>query len=170
MAAADALFYARGIESVSVQEIARQAGVTRRTLYYHFGGKDQLVIEHVRLRDRAIQAAAKASSILDAFTALERLFCERDYKGCAITNVVFSGGAAPPVIGRMTVRHKVEMEQWFIREVKRLRARDPEILGRQLMLIYEGAATTARIRRDRNTPRLAKDAARKLLRLHGADV
>ncbi|MBV8152299.1 MAG: helix-turn-helix transcriptional regulator [Candidatus Eremiobacteraeota bacterium] len=170
VSAADALFYERGVDSVPLDEIARTAGVTRRTLYYHFEGKDQLVIEHVRLRDDAIQSAAKQSTILDAFTALERLFCDRDYKGCAITNVAFSGVNAPPVVGRMTERHKREMEQWFIGQAKQLKAREPEVVGRQLMLLYEGAAAMARVRRDRDIPRIAKDAAKRLLRSANARV
>lgn len=168
LAAADRLFYERGIDAVSLDEIAKSAGVTRRTVYYHFAGKDQLVMEHVRLRDAAIKDAAKSASVLEAFDALERLFCQRDYRGCAITNVVFTGGHAPPVVGRMALRHKREMERWFIDEARRLGARQPETVGRQLAMLYEGAAASARLKRDRAIPSMARDAAEKLLLFDGA--
>jgi AcrR family transcriptional regulator len=41
--AAYALFYRQGFARVSVDAIAAQAGVTKRTLYAHFGSKDALL-------------------------------------------------------------------------------------------------------------------------------
>ena len=42
LAAADRLFYEHGIHAVGVDAIADAAGVTKRTLYYHFATKDAL--------------------------------------------------------------------------------------------------------------------------------
>jgi glutathione S-transferase len=42
------LTYARGITATGVDEIAAQAGVTKRTLYEHFGSKNTLVAEALR--------------------------------------------------------------------------------------------------------------------------
>eukprot|EP01042_Synura_sphagnicola_P025991 gene25991-33453_t len=41
--AASKLFYGEGIRAVSVDAVAEKAGVTKRTLYYHFESKDELV-------------------------------------------------------------------------------------------------------------------------------
>src|SRR5262245_8349179 len=41
--AAYRLFYRKGFGRVSVDEIAASAGVTKRTLYYHFKSKDELL-------------------------------------------------------------------------------------------------------------------------------
>ena len=38
-----AFFYRQGFNRVGVDEIARAAGVTKRTLYYHFRSKDELL-------------------------------------------------------------------------------------------------------------------------------
>src|SRR4029077_7131780 len=40
IAAADGLFYGQGIRAVGVDAVAEAAGVTKRTLYYHFASKD----------------------------------------------------------------------------------------------------------------------------------
>jgi AcrR family transcriptional regulator len=45
--AADELFYREGIRSVSVDTIAEKAGVTKRTLYYHFRSKDDLIAAYL---------------------------------------------------------------------------------------------------------------------------
>ena len=42
LAAADEVFYAHGIRNSSVDEVAQRAGLTKRTLYYHFPSKDNL--------------------------------------------------------------------------------------------------------------------------------
>ena len=41
--AATKLFYAEGIGRVSVDAVAEKAGLTKRTLYYHFASKDDLI-------------------------------------------------------------------------------------------------------------------------------
>ena len=50
VAAADALFYTRGIREVSVDNVAEQAGVTKKTLYYHFRSKDDLIAAYLEAR------------------------------------------------------------------------------------------------------------------------
>jgi AcrR family transcriptional regulator len=49
--AADELFYREGIRSVSVNTIAEKAGVTKRTLYYHFRSKDDLIAAYLEARN-----------------------------------------------------------------------------------------------------------------------
>lgn len=51
--AAEGLFYEHGLRSVSVDAIAARAGVTKRTLYYHFESKDALIAACGRRHRRA---------------------------------------------------------------------------------------------------------------------
>lgn len=41
--AADQLFYSEGMAALSMERIAARAGVTKKTLYYHFRSKDDLL-------------------------------------------------------------------------------------------------------------------------------
>src|ERR1700750_396416 len=52
IAAASKLFYNEGIRAVSVDAVAEEAGVTKRTLYYHFRSKDDLVAAYLAARDQ----------------------------------------------------------------------------------------------------------------------
>ena len=47
IAAASKLFYSDGIRGVSVDAVAAKAGLTKRTLYYHFRSKDDLVAAYL---------------------------------------------------------------------------------------------------------------------------
>src|SRR5690349_885095 len=51
IAAADGLFYGQGIRAVGVDTVAEAAGVTKRTLYYHFASKDDLIAAYLEARD-----------------------------------------------------------------------------------------------------------------------
>ncbi|WP_410810049.1 TetR/AcrR family transcriptional regulator [Micromonospora sp. 067-2] len=53
---ASQLFYSEGINSVGVDRVLRQAGVTRATLYRHFAGKEALVVAYLEREDQMIQA------------------------------------------------------------------------------------------------------------------
>ena len=50
--AANRLFYAEGIRAVSVDAIAEKAGLTKKTLYYHFKSKDDLIEAYLESRDQ----------------------------------------------------------------------------------------------------------------------
>ncbi|MEP4196127.1 MAG: helix-turn-helix domain-containing protein, partial [Aliishimia sp.] len=50
--AANRLFYSEGIRAVSVDAIAAKADLTKKTLYYHFKSKDDLVAAYLASRDQ----------------------------------------------------------------------------------------------------------------------
>src|SRR6218665_3889599 len=52
VSAASKLFYSEGIRAVSVDAVAEKAGITKRTLYYHFKSKDDLIAAYLEGRDQ----------------------------------------------------------------------------------------------------------------------
>lgn len=71
------LFAERGFEATTVDQIAAAAGMSRRTFFRYFGGKDELVL--VRLADageRIAAALAARPSDESAWVALRRAFDE----------------------------------------------------------------------------------------------
>jgi AcrR family transcriptional regulator len=50
--AAGKLFHGEGIRAVSVDAVAERAGLTKRTLYYHFRSKDDLIAAYLETRDQ----------------------------------------------------------------------------------------------------------------------
>jgi DNA-binding transcriptional regulator YbjK len=57
ISAASSLFYNEGIRAVSVDAVAAKAGLTKRTLHYHFRSKDDLVAAYLP-RSRSTQPCA----------------------------------------------------------------------------------------------------------------
>ena len=60
LAAATALFYEEGVRAASIDAVAERAGVTKRTLYYHFASKDDLVAAYLEGRDQPTLELYKA--------------------------------------------------------------------------------------------------------------
>jgi AcrR family transcriptional regulator len=91
LAAADELFYAEGLRSVSVDDISAKAGITKMTLYYHFRSKDELIAAYLEARDRPTlerfqQWAGNEGSVAERlermFRRLGRLAKSPTWKGC----------------------------------------------------------------------------------------
>ncbi|QFZ72041.1 TetR family transcriptional regulator [Streptomyces fagopyri] len=56
------LFYREGINTVGVDRILSEAGVTRATMYRHFAGKEQLVIAYLQREDGLVRAQFEAAA------------------------------------------------------------------------------------------------------------
>jgi AcrR family transcriptional regulator len=90
--AASKLFYAEGVRGVSVDAVAAQAGVTKRTLYYHFKSKDELTAAYLESRDQPNLALFKrwfaeteggaAAKVRGIFDNLARAARHPKWKGC----------------------------------------------------------------------------------------
>ncbi len=70
--AAGKLFYDRGIRNVSVDAVAKGAEVTKRTLYYHFKGKDALVAAYLEARNAPVLAGLQGAMTSVEGSAIEQ--------------------------------------------------------------------------------------------------
>ena len=96
--AAYELFYRKGFGRVSVDEIAAQANVTKRTLYYHFKSKDGilesvLVLHHelafARIRKYETRYSGDAENILTTlFSELAKWSTKPNWTGPGFTRLV----------------------------------------------------------------------------------
>src|SRR5262249_49740655 len=57
---ASAIFYAKGINSVGVEEIVSEARVTRATFYRHFPSKEDLIVAYLKATDDDVRAQVHA--------------------------------------------------------------------------------------------------------------
>jgi len=97
LGATSELTYEYGITGTGVDAIAARAGVTKRTLYQHFGSKDRLVAEALNDRNRrallALETNARRRSeetgelvILALFDVIENALRTKTKAGCAFIN------------------------------------------------------------------------------------
>lgn len=147
VAAAEELFYARGITAVGVDLIAEHSGVTKRTLYNRFGAKDQLVAAYLAERDRRWRSLVRAAvdaceDPVDAVTApfdALRTWSATNTRGCAFINAL----AELPDPAHPAHRVAADQKRWLLDLFGGLATAagcaEPAALATQLLVLHEGA-------------------------------
>ncbi|MFD7631321.1 TetR/AcrR family transcriptional regulator [Streptomyces sp. NPDC059851] len=170
--AAEALFYAEGIQAVGMDRIRAESGVPLKRLYKVFPAKEALVAGYLERRDRrwigslrAAVAAAPADPVRAVFDWLAAWFSEPGFRGCAFMNAYGELGAAGPA-GVLDVvrRHKTELRE-LLAEVA---GPEREELADQLLVLVEGATAVAALAPGPEPARRAGTAAAALLRTAAA--
>ncbi len=168
--AAELLFYEHGLRSVSVDAIAERAGVTKRTLYYHFKSKDDLIAAYLAARDaptveryrRWLGEAGRPmpERIKGLFCALSNHARQPKWRGCGFTRAAVELADQPghPAVV-MASDHKRRFEAWLAGELESGGLSDAAPIARQLIILVEGAIMHMLIHRDTAYAISAGDAA-----------
>lgn len=168
--AADRLYYARGIQAVGMDELRTTAAVSLKKLYALFPSKEAIVEQVLRRRNaqwtRGIVATADAvasprEKLLAVYDFLGAWFLEDDFRGCAFINSFGELGASVPGIAEAARAHK-ESFQRYVADLAR-DAGAPASLAPQLVLLAEGAQTTAAILKSPDAASQARAAAAVLI-------
>lgn len=80
--AAETVFYAKGVARTSLEEIARQAGMTRGAVYWHFKNKGDLfqaMLNRVRMPFKELVEEAGSEHHNDSPLEAVRLACQRGF-------------------------------------------------------------------------------------------
>lgn len=167
LAAADELFYAEGVHVVGVDRIVERAGVTKASLYNTFGSKDELVRTYLENHFRRRQAriaqilaahAAPRERLLAVFAEVEGLLAGSAFRGCRFIAAASESGPGDP--GEVVAeKYRAWLWSLFTDLAKAVGARDAKQVGRQLFLLYDGAAVAARMDQDRAAAAKAVRAA-----------
>ncbi|HEY2888411.1 MAG TPA: helix-turn-helix domain-containing protein [Candidatus Limnocylindrales bacterium] len=173
LGATSELTYEQGITNTGVDAIAARAGVTKRTLYQHFGSKDRLVAEALGARNRrallALETNARRRSeetgepaILALFDVIEDALRNKTKAGCAFINASLEINRPGHPVREAALAHlraREELVQEFLIEA----GVDDADLAAQLVLLVDGAYAVGGTRRDPAAAHRAKGAATALL-------
>lgn len=174
--AASRLFYSVGIRAVSVDAIAEKAGITKKTLYYHFKSKDDLITEYLAMRDKPnlaifAQWLEEAEGdlpdrVAGMFSRLaETTIAHSRWRGCGFLRTAAELIDQPghPAI-KLASAHKKQLERWLAGVIKDSGWTQPDLLARQVSLLLDGAFSSALLHRDVAYVETAGQAAAALLR------
>ena len=169
LGATSELTYEHGITSTGVDAIAARAGVTKRTLYQHFGSKDRLVAEALGVRDRrallALETNARLRSeetgepaILALFDVIENALRTKTKAGCAFINASLEINRPGHPVREAALAHLRAREALVQQLLVEAGVDDPD-LAAQVVLLVDGAYAVGGTRRDPTAARQAKAAA-----------
>jgi AcrR family transcriptional regulator len=171
LAAADELFYEDGINTVGIDRVIERAGVAKASLYDCFGSKDELIRAYLESRNAARQARIEEriarydtpeQKILGIFDMLGEMAAQPDFRGCAFVRAGADGNASEKVKGACAQSRQFLLGQ-FTSLARAAGATDPELLGQQLVLLYDGASIAAHLDRNHNAGALARELAARIL-------
>ena len=150
LAAAETLFARRGINATSMNDLYVEARVSKRTLYQHFAGKDELVLALLEAagatgrggRGPRARRTGAAGTTAGAVHGAGR--ARRDRFGATRSSAAAVEFPDPTI--RPTGRPPSTLavfEQRLTDLARAAGARNPEQVGRRLALLYDGAAIRA---------------------------
>ncbi|WP_282610507.1 TetR/AcrR family transcriptional regulator [Pelagibius sp. Alg239-R121] len=172
--AANHLFYGEGIRAVSVDAIAERAGLTKRTLYYHFKSKDELITAYLESRDQPnLKLFAKwfnaadgtlADKIQAIFLNLAKSARHPKWKGCGFLRTAAELANMPghPAV-KVGAAHKRKFEAWLMEVIDEAGCGNAELLARQIVLLMDGAFSSMLVHRDPAYVEAAGEAAAALV-------
>lgn len=175
--AAQKLYYGQGIRSASVDAIAARAGVTKKTFYYHFRSKDDVIAVSLASRDQpTLDIVAGwlngpgplAKRLVAVFDGIAPLATNPRWKGCGFLRTVAELASTPghPAV-KAGAAHKTRMEAMFAEAFRVEGFAKPQERARQVMILFDGALTEMFVHRD---PDYATAAGRMAAMLAGKET
>jgi AcrR family transcriptional regulator len=170
---ANELFCREGINATGIKQVLAESGVARRTLYKHFGSKENLVravleresllwLDWFRLQVTR-RGPASLDRLFGIFDVLEIWFEDPAFFGCAFINAVIENSKYDETIRHLALAHR-ERTTRFIAEVAReADVQDAEVLAEQFGLLIDGAIVAAVTLRSPEPARQARTAAQRLV-------
>lgn len=166
---AERLFEVNGFHATGVEEIVSKSGVTKRTLYKHFGSKEGL-IEAVlsrhqsqamnRIRKRVSEIAAEdGGRLLACFDLYQEWFSRPCFAGCIFIKTLNEFQQRSDRLFAIAAQAKSELRDYLTGIAEEAGVSDPEHLAEQLQIILEGSIVVAQCGRRTESIRIARELA-----------
>jgi AcrR family transcriptional regulator len=169
------LFYQSGFMRTGVDAVADAAGITKRTLYQHFGSKDELieaVLERQhqmaleRIRQWADQISGKPEQMVMAlFEKLAQWAARPEWKGSGFSRAAVEFADLPGHPARKAARrHKERVEMHLLEKFTEQGLDGAALIARGVLLLIEGCQSLVLIHGDLDYIDAARHAALVLVR------
>lgn len=172
LAAANELFYGEGIHTVGIDRVIERAGVAKASLYSTFGSKDELVraylqgraaLRQQRISERIARTDDPRQRILAVFELLGEMATAPSFRGCAFVNASAEGPRDHTKVARVCDEMRTWLRDLFTGLARDAGVAQPERLGAELVLLYDGATVGAAMDHDPGRAEVARSVAARLL-------
>lgn len=172
------LFAEHGFHATGIDRIAREAAISKRTLYQYFRTKDELILAALRHKDglfrnefvKSVEAKASGprARLLAVFDVATDWFDSQDFFGCMFINAVGEHSAADSPVRRACIEYKRLVRNYILELATEAGLRDAESLADELALLFEGATVTAQVSGQSTSAAVAQRVASVLIERHTA--
>lgn len=149
---ASRLFYQNGYNLTGINEIIREAGIAKATLYHHFKSKDDICLAYLQYKNRffleeigtfARGAETGKPQILAIFDFLSQFFEDKAFNGCWCINTV---SEIPKDNARVIAELRAQKDAFLALLESLVTENFPgkpqaeqKVVSKQVYLLYEGA-------------------------------
>lgn len=170
---AQRLFSKNGYHGTGIDLILKESGIAKKTLYYHFPSKEDLIVEVLKrydeqfslMVDRKVKQMADdpRGRLLAIFDVAHQWFSDKSFYGCMFINAIGEYSNTDSSIRDACKGFKEKMRQYMECLCIEAGSKQPEELSEQLALLLEGSIVTAQVSQKANAASIAKKAAMLLL-------
>jgi AcrR family transcriptional regulator len=180
LAVATDLFYQNGFRATGVDEVAKTANCTKRSIYRHFPSKDELIAAMLWERhtlwidglknelDR--QARTAKGKLVAWFNMLSESLQQPSYRGCIFFNASIEFPKPPAVIRRVLAENTRVGNALLLSLTTAAGASNPADAAHELGIIRRGAQISMSVTKDPRTGEYAKNAAIHVLHRYGVRI
>jgi TetR/AcrR family transcriptional repressor of nem operon len=159
------VFWSKGYEATSLDDLLRETGLARQSLYNGFGGKHALFLAALRRYDEQSGQLLRESferdrpvrdALLTFMLAIVDRSEERRRRGCFMVNSAVELSPHDPETAKLVAAQHRSMERFLQRELEQAKARgeisvekDPRALARFLVGFLNGLNVVAKVNPDR---------------------
>ena len=146
------LFYQNGYNLTGINEIIKEAGIAKATLYHHFKSKEDICLAYLVYKNNTFttdirafveKAPAGDAQILALFDFLQSFFQGKDFNGCWCLNTIAELPKGSERIKEEIQKQKHQLIQFITSLAKSFLSTDDktvyEALARRIYLLYESA-------------------------------
>ncbi|MDG3579067.1 TetR/AcrR family transcriptional regulator [Rhizobium sp. YJ-22] len=173
---ARALFYRHGIRAIGVDEIVRQAGVTKPSLYRSFSSKDELAATYLRNYEKEFWARIEQTEadhpgdaraqIIAYFTGLGERSQNSMHRGCGLSNAAVEYPERDHPARLVSEEHKRAFRRWLHAKAAEMGAENSDSLGDGLLLLFEGAHLSGQLFSGDGPSAALADTVQRLVESH----
>lgn len=167
------IFYRHGFQSVGLDRILADVGVTKTTFYNHFESKDDLILAVLRQHDawwrRTLPALLRehagddpAAQLRAVFEVLEAAMEREDFRGCIFHNVSVEFPSPADPAHRAAAENKRAVDRIIADLARRAGVVAADDFAEELGILVEGMLVVRAVDRDVHAARVAKRTAELL--------